>query len=273
MTPREYGYTRIAFYANNYVNRDEFKKKEFTTSSIMSLPADGWNSGSDLRVEIPAQHYVKLITSQDAWDIYRLGGVEADKIIGLWIKPAEIISYDNFESNYFRGGCTRTDLYKDGKVFIGISPDAGIWGRVYASVDGDICNGVIFVEELFSPEEEDEDGNAYHPIFSEGDFVAGGYSLQSPYTPPLRTLRFSNTPVPRGAYNIRYVDVFQLDSRTARVEWEIKESYNCQVIDSGEEIITLTGDFSHENLLPLVWKDSDGEYIYPKKSVLSVVAS
>jgi hypothetical protein len=90
-TPREDGYTRIAFWAKNYVNRPEFKKRNFETVEPLDLPADGWNSGSDVRIVIPAHHLVKLITSQDAWDLYRLGGVEADRIIGLWIKPAEII--------------------------------------------------------------------------------------------------------------------------------------------------------------------------------------
>jgi hypothetical protein len=94
-TPREDGYTRIAFWAKNYVNRPEFKKRNFETVEPLDLPADGWNSGSDVRIVIPAYHHVKLVTNDDACDIYHAkSGVEVDEITGLWIKPAEITRYD-----------------------------------------------------------------------------------------------------------------------------------------------------------------------------------
>ena len=55
------------------------------TSEAVSIPADSWNSGNNARVEIPAGSQVKCVTEEDCY-AQGIGGVEADKRIGIWVK-------------------------------------------------------------------------------------------------------------------------------------------------------------------------------------------
>lgn len=76
----EQEYTRAAFYANNYIqyNLGTIAKQQ------LSLPSDNWNSGNNHRIEIPKNAKIRLITAEDTYQL-RIGGVDTDKIQGLWV--------------------------------------------------------------------------------------------------------------------------------------------------------------------------------------------
>ena len=78
------GYKKAAFHAGNY---KRYNLPEVVTDEL-SLPADGWNSGSDSRIFIPVGAKLKLITSEDTYKL-GIGGVETDQLKGLWASEFE----------------------------------------------------------------------------------------------------------------------------------------------------------------------------------------
>lgn len=75
---------RIKFHDVERMQKRYNLPKDGIIAETVSIPADSWNSGNDARIEILSGSIVKCVTAQDCY-AEGIGGVEADKKIGIWV--------------------------------------------------------------------------------------------------------------------------------------------------------------------------------------------
>ena len=131
-TPKELGYHRLTIYTNLYKDSQLFQFRQFTAQKEIILTSSSDAGDIETEIVIPEGYRVLLIDSVTAYKYYgAITSSEITRVVGLWVKKCNYLSFEELVNVYFNKGYQVTYLELNDTDYLGVWNPAERKGIVF----------------------------------------------------------------------------------------------------------------------------------------------